>query len=61
MAYNILNPSNIGTSTVEITVRRNIYAPEFVGSYSVIINENIALGTQIQKVSAVDEDGVSHL
>lgn len=60
-AYNTLNPANVGTSTVEVTVDRNVNAPVFVGTYSKTINENIPLGTSVLTVEARDEDGVRQL
>jgi len=58
-AYNTLNPSNIGISTVEVQVDRNVNAPVFVRSYSKEISENIGLGQMILQVQATDADGVS--
>lgn len=59
-AYNTLNPANIGLSTVEVTVERNVNAPVFVRSYSERISENILLGTPIVAVEASDDDGVGN-
>lgn len=57
-AYNTLNPANVGVSTVQVTVERNVNAPVIIGSYSATISENIPLGTSIVTVEARDDDGV---
>lgn len=59
MAYNTLHPTNIGRSTVEVEVERNVNSPVFNGSYSWNVTESVGLGTRIGQVSATDLDQVS--
>ena len=59
ITYDIAYPSEIATSTVDITVSRNENSPVFSAAvYRVTINETTNVGETILSVLATDADGV---
>ena len=62
MAYDSVYPDNRATSTVAITVSRNPNAPKFTeNSYEKTVDEKVALGASIMRISATDADKVCTL
>lgn len=61
IAYDSKNPDIKGTSNIQITVRRNVNAPTFIGlPYSKSVSELYPMGDMIINVTAVDADKVSY-
>lgn len=50
-------PSLTATATVDITVRRNLFAPQFQNTFiRVTISESTVVGSNITRVFATDQD-----
>ena len=61
IAYDSVYPLNRATSTVSITMQRNLGVPQFIGGpYQATIDDTYALGQFVVKVTAQDNtDNVS--
>ncbi|XP_035826838.1 protocadherin Fat 4-like [Aplysia californica] len=57
-AYDTAYPTQVATATVEVSIARNEFSPQFTQSpYRVTINETTSVGTSILSVLADDADG----